>query len=527
MTPEERTRKSLELERIKYTHAIETINEEARIAEETAAADFSRRGLYHSGEHVSKIAQIDEARARKMIQQMIELRRETLRSAPEAATEASFNQLFQDADKTIERVLDSIPEHIRRRGIQLSPSLIPTRFQDQTLKLKASAHRDIEVMKREFELQTGQAPAVGGAAERRNAKRVFVVHGRNLAARDAMFAFVRAIGLEPIEWEEALANTGSATPYVGVVLERAFSEAQAVVVLVTGDDVARLGTRYVELNDGPDETSPTAQARPNVLFEAGMAFGRNPDRTVLVALGKTRPFSDVAGRHVLNIRNDVGRRQALAERLKTAGCEVTMESRSDWQTAGDFDAANVAPDHYPPPIAVIAIPTSQSLGRGWILAGSNPSTTPAFNRSTDSPVGVDGCVSIDTKGEFYAIDIPLEADQSLARTLAFFAKLSTEEEKVYAGIELTSKEGMRQSVEYFLEHVHGDQSMPPTRDYRTSNEFRIFIDGEVCGHGWRKYRLNLSNEVERSFGKEWGHRYSRLRRIRIRGSVSISPITLY
>ncbi len=140
-----------------------------------------------------------------------------------------------------------------------------------------------------------------------------------------MFAFVRAIGLEPIAWEKALAKTGSAAPYVGVVLERAFSEAQAVVVLVTGDDVVRLGTRYAEPHDGPDETSPTAQARPNVLFEAGMAFGRNPDRTVLVALGRTRPFSDVAGRHILYIRNDVKQRQGLAERLKTAGCEVDTE----------------------------------------------------------------------------------------------------------------------------------------------------------------------------------------------------------
>ena len=34
-----------------------------------------------------------------------------------------------------------------------------------------------------------------------------VVHGRNLAARDAMFAFLRAIGLEPLEWSVLVSAT--------------------------------------------------------------------------------------------------------------------------------------------------------------------------------------------------------------------------------------------------------------------------------------------------------------------------------
>jgi predicted nucleotide-binding protein len=58
---------------------------------------------------------------------------------------------------------------------------------------------------------------------------VFVVHGRNQAARKAMFAFLRAVGLNPLEWSEAIALTGSGSPYIGDILEAAFSRAQAVV----------------------------------------------------------------------------------------------------------------------------------------------------------------------------------------------------------------------------------------------------------------------------------------------------------
>ena len=143
------------------------------------------------------------------------------------------------------------------------------------------------------------------------ARKVFVVHGRNAAARSAMFAFLRAIGLEPIEWSAAVKMTGEGSPYIGRVLDTAFDAAQAIVVLLTPDDVAYLRTEYASGEDDP-ETEPLAQARPNVLFEAGMAMGRDAKRTVLVELGKLRPFSDVAGRHALGARTWPSGWKALA-----------------------------------------------------------------------------------------------------------------------------------------------------------------------------------------------------------------------
>ena len=170
-------------------------------------------------------------------------------------------------------------------------------------------------------------------------RRVFVVHGRNEKARKALFAFLRALGLEPIEWEEAIAYTGSGSPYIGEVLDRAFQKAQAVIVLLTGDDISKLSSQYLKAEDPAYERDFTPQSRPNVLFEAGLAFGRHPDRTILAELGPNRPFSDIAGRHIINLNNSATARQCLAARLKTAGYNLKTEARTDWLSEGDFDAA--------------------------------------------------------------------------------------------------------------------------------------------------------------------------------------------
>jgi predicted nucleotide-binding protein len=163
---------------------------------------------------------------------------------------------------------------------------------------------------------------------------VFVVHGRNIHARTELFAFLRAIGLVPLEWPHALALTNQGSPYIGEILDSAFNNAQAIVVLLTPDDIAFLRPDYAD-RPGDPQTQPAGQARPNVLFEAGMAMGRAPARTILVEFGTLRPFSDVAGRVAIHLQDTVACRQLLAERLRTTGCAVDL-SGTDWHDAGDF-----------------------------------------------------------------------------------------------------------------------------------------------------------------------------------------------
>jgi predicted nucleotide-binding protein len=184
--------------------------------------------------------------------------------------------------------------------------------------------------------KTARRPARPRPPERKS-NSVFVVHGRNKAARDAMFALLRALGLKPIEWTQAVKMAKKGAPYVGEVLAAAFNRAAAVVVLLTPDDEARLRKKYRKADDPAYERTLSGQARQNVIFEAGRAFGSHPTQTIIVELGKTKPFSDTGGIHAIRLSNDAAARRDLAQRLETAGCEVDTTG-TDWLSVGDFTA---------------------------------------------------------------------------------------------------------------------------------------------------------------------------------------------
>jgi predicted nucleotide-binding protein len=214
-------------------------------------------------------------------------------------------------------------------------------------------------------------------------RKVFVVHGRDAKARISMFQFLRSIDLEPIEWSKAVQMTGKASPYVGEVLDAAFGAACAVVALFTPDDEGKLRADFINPNDPIHERNLTHQARQNVLFEAGMAMGRFPDRTIIVELGNLRPFSDIVGRHTIRLNNTTELRQDLAQRLKSAGCAVNLTG-TDWHTAGDFSI------HQPsiPPATPIDNGVSAANGGG---SGLPPGGTQGqvLQKLTDTSVGWD------------------------------------------------------------------------------------------------------------------------------------------
>jgi predicted nucleotide-binding protein len=166
---------------------------------------------------------------------------------------------------------------------------------------------------------------------------VFVVHGRNEALRKSMFDFLRSLGLKPIEWEKAVAKAKGGNPYVGDVLRKAMRGAQAIVVLFTPDEEARLRAEYCTRGEKRTEGALANQARPNVIFEAGWAIGAFPEKTILAQVGKMRGFSDIGGRLMVHLSDDAAKRTTFANRLKAVGCKPETDG-TDWLTTGKFRA---------------------------------------------------------------------------------------------------------------------------------------------------------------------------------------------
>jgi predicted nucleotide-binding protein len=165
---------------------------------------------------------------------------------------------------------------------------------------------------------------------------VFVVHGRDEALRKSMFAFLRALSLVPIEWEQAVHEAKGANPDIKDIIETSMMRGQAVVVLFSPDEIAYLKEHLCGADDKKTEGKPAGQARPNVIFEAGLALGAHPEKTVIVQVGKVRPFSDIAGKHLVRLSDEPGKRNDLANRLSKIGCDVNKIG-NDWLTAGTFD----------------------------------------------------------------------------------------------------------------------------------------------------------------------------------------------
>ncbi len=122
---------------------------------------------------------------------------------------------------------------------------------------------------------------------------------------------------------------------VADIVDALFAQAAVVVVLLTPDDLVVLKADLRKASDPPYESVMTGQARPNVLFEAGMAFGRYPNSTVLVQVGDVKPFSDSGGRHVTRLGNDPKSRAEFVTKLRNAGCSVD-DTGTDWYSEGDF-----------------------------------------------------------------------------------------------------------------------------------------------------------------------------------------------
>ncbi|MFY9840480.1 MAG: TIR domain-containing protein [Xanthobacteraceae bacterium] len=192
-----------------------------------------------------------------------------------------------------------------------------------------------------------EAPARRQSASAKNRKKpivtiqnnsIFVVHGRDTQVNADIFAFLRAIGLNPLEWSQAIKAAKGNNPHIDDVIYNAMERVQGVLVMFSPDEEARLKTKLATAQDKKRGINKLdSQARPNVIFEAGLALGAHSQKTLLVQVGDTREISDIAGKHLVHLSNSPASRKELAQRLQSKLKFKVDTTGTDWLSIGNFD----------------------------------------------------------------------------------------------------------------------------------------------------------------------------------------------
>lgn len=158
----------------------------------------------------------------------------------------------------------------------------------------------------------------------RDPSKVFVVHGRDMRPVETLKQYLLFLGLQMMPWSEAVGFTRASQPHIYDVVRAAMTNAAAVIVIFSPDDLARVKDDFSE--PGDHDRTPQGQARQNVLLEAGMAFAMEPTRTIFLKSAATRDISDIAGFNWVKLDGKWDSRSDLKNRLTKAGAAVRQGS---------------------------------------------------------------------------------------------------------------------------------------------------------------------------------------------------------
>lgn len=157
-------------------------------------------------------------------------------------------------------------------------------------------------------------------------RRVFIVHGRDPDAFNALKAFLLENGLTPVSLQEQPDNRLS---FVMAKFEQ-YSDVAFAVVLLTPDDVGSLASEKVDISD---------RARQNVILELGYFIGRlGYEKVCLIQKGQVEFPSDLSG--VLYLQMDASStwKATLRERLQRSGLVLGKDIRMDTRTFAAFNS---------------------------------------------------------------------------------------------------------------------------------------------------------------------------------------------
>lgn len=163
---------------------------------------------------------------------------------------------------------------------------------------------------------------------------VFVIYGQDRRAYDELSKCLASLGVSQITFDEVSAKLPQPA-FVADVVFTGIASADAVIVLLTPDELAvhydAESARFLG-QDMPNHAR--WQARPNVIFEAGVALGAQKGNTILATVGAdVSLFSDVGGMHTVRLDAPDGKKR-LRERLRSLLPDIAEPGHA-WDGSSD------------------------------------------------------------------------------------------------------------------------------------------------------------------------------------------------
>jgi hypothetical protein len=164
--------------------------------------------------------------------------------------------------------------------------------------------------------------------------KVFVIHGHDTEARDELVALLRDVNLEWDSFDNVSSRLG-AVPFIADVIAAGIRDAHAVVALFTPDEQTALYNPKTSEYQGARSGGSRWQARPNVIFEAGLALGVARERMLMVTLGEdVELFSNIGGVYVIRL-DAPGGKQLFLQKLARIIADASSQL-GDAKTGVDF-----------------------------------------------------------------------------------------------------------------------------------------------------------------------------------------------
>jgi hypothetical protein len=195
------------------------------------------------------------------------------------------------------------------------------------------------------------------------------------------------------------------------------------------------------------------------------------------------------------------------------GTEKTKETNNHLESLIDLGAI---PFNY--------LPYEAPTDKGWVLGDNPDGISPKFEAISNAPIAVG--LLIVPSGQYCLDFFMKEAHRTTCNRLKFAANFSVDA-RFYVFVRMSPRQDGHEPIEKWVQM--GVNIGPPQVDPRWGKEGILSISGKALGGGWQLFDISLEDAVNSTFGKEgfiYGE-HGKLLRIRLRGSLSISPIELY